>query len=128
MRYKVIFSGILAVIMLLTLLPSCTPSEGADGYAVVIPETFPAGSLQSVGVTLFKGEQIVSGKVELTVFQGNEDIINVKKDIPGQGTISFAVPDVPEGEYGIRIEGDNFKDEATIIIERNFLIGSSPPV
>jgi CD109 antigen len=122
MRYKVILSGILVIIMLLTLLPSCTPSEGADGYAIVIPENFTAGSQQSVAVTLFKGDQTVSGKVELTVFQGDEDIINVKKDIDGKGTISFMVPDVPEGEYGIRIEGDNFEDEASITIERNFLI------
>ena len=67
MRNKVIISGILAIIMMLTLLPACTPSEGADGYAVVIPETFPAGSLQSVGVTIFKGDQTISGNVEIRI-------------------------------------------------------------
>ena len=122
MRTKLLISGLLAIIMLLTTLPACTPPEPADGYAIVIPETFQANSPQAIAVTLFKGDHTISGEVELTVFQGNEDIIKVKKNIPGKGTISFAVPDVPEGEYGIRIEGNNFEDEATIKIERNFLI------
>ncbi|GAG15630.1 unnamed protein product, partial [marine sediment metagenome] len=108
--------------MLVTMLPSCAPPEPADGYAIVIPETLQAGSQQAVSVTLFKGEQTVSGKVELTLFQGNDVILTVEKDIPGKGIISFAVPDVPEGEYGIRVKGNNFEDEAIIKIERNFLI------
>jgi CD109 antigen len=122
MKKKILITGLLTIVMLLTILPSCTPPEPADGYAVVVPETFQAGSAESIAVTLFKGDQTVSGKVELTVFQGSEEIVNVTKDIPGKGTISFAVPDVPEGEYGIRIKGDNFEDEATIKIERNYLI------
>jgi len=122
MRYKVLISGILAIIMLLTILPSCSPPEPADGYAIVIPETLQAGTQQAVSVTLFQGDQTVSGKVELTLFQGNDDILTVEKDVPGKGTIAFAVPDVPEGEYGIRIKGNNFEDEAIIKIERNFLI------
>ena len=122
MKKKILITGLLAIVMLLTLLPSCTPPESADGYAVVIPETLQAGSAESIAVTLFKGGQTISGKVELTVFQGSEEIVNVSKDIQGKGTISFAVPDVPEGEYGIRIKGDNFEDEATIKIERNYLI------
>jgi CD109 antigen len=122
MRYKVIVSGILALIMLLMLLPACAAPEPADGYAIVVPETLQAGSQQAVSVTLFKGEQAVSGKVELTLFQGDDEILTVEKDVPGKATISFAVPDVPEGEYGIRVKGNNFEDEATIKIERNFLI------
>jgi CD109 antigen len=122
MRYKLLVSGILAIIMLLTMLPSCAPPEPADGYAIVIPETLQAGSQQAVSVTLFQGDRTVSGKVELTLFQGSDEILTVEKDVPGKGTISFAVPDIPEGEYGIRIKGNNFEDEATIKIERNFLI------
>ncbi len=122
MRKKIVISGLLAIIMLLTMLPACGPKEPADGYAIVIPDTFQAGSPQAIAVTLFQGDRTVSGKVELTVFNGDEEIINVEKVIPGKGTIAFAVPDVPEGEYGIRIKGDNFEDEAVIKIERNFLI------
>jgi len=40
MRYKVLISGILAIIMLLTMLPSCGSPDPADGYTIVIPETF----------------------------------------------------------------------------------------
>jgi len=122
MRYKVLISGILAIVMLLTILPSCGAPEPVDGYAIVIPDTFQAGSQQAISVTLFQGDRTVESKVELTLFQGKDEILTVEKNVPGKGTISFAVPDVPEGEYGIRIKGNNFEDEATVKIERNFLI------
>jgi CD109 antigen len=122
MRYKIFISGILAIIMLVTLLPACASPESADGYAFVIPEVFQADSQQAVSVALFKGEKTISGEVELTLYQGNEDILTVKKDIKGKGTVPFMVPDVPEGEYSIRIKGNNFEDEASVRIERNFLV------
>ena len=122
MRNKIIISGVLIIILLLTMFPSCAPPEPADGYAIIIPETLQAGSQQAISVTLFKGEQTIPGKVEITLFQDGEDMLTVKKDVPGKATIPFTVPDVAEGEYGIRIKGNDFEDEASIIIERNFLI------
>ncbi len=123
MRYKTLISGILTVIILLTLLlPACTPPEPADGYAAVVPAVLPAGSQQAVSVALFKGGQTIAGKVLLTLFKDNEEILTVERDINGKGTIPFTVPDVAEGEYGLRIQGNDFEDEAEVRIERNFLV------
>jgi CD109 antigen len=123
MRYKMFISGILSAIILLTLmLPACTPPEPADGYTAVIPAVLPAGSQQAVSVTLFKGDQTITGPVKLTLFKGDKDILSVKRDIRGKGTIRFAVPDIAQGEYGVRIEGNDFKDEAAVRIESNFLV------
>jgi CD109 antigen len=122
MRYKIFISGILAIIMLVTLLPACASPEPADGYAVVIPAVFQVGSKQAVSVALFKGEKTITGKVELTIQKDGEDILTVDENIEGKGTISFTVPDVPEGDYSIRIKGNNFEDEASVRFEHNFLI------
>jgi CD109 antigen len=122
MRYKFIISGILSILIFLMLLPACTPSEPADGYAAVIPSVLPAGSQQAISVAIFKGDQTVSGAVQLTLFKDDEDILTVKRDIRGKGTIPFTVPDIDEGEYGIRIKGNDFEDEASVKIERNFLV------
>ncbi len=123
MRYKIFISGFLTVVLFLTLLlPACTPPEPADSYAVVIPSVFSAGSKQAVSVTLFKGDKTIPGEVELTMYKGSEDIFTVKQNINGKGTVPFTVPDVAEGEYGIRIKGNNFEDETSITVERNFLV------
>jgi len=122
MRYKMIITGLLAVIMLLTLVPGCTPPEPADGYAIIVPVVIHAGSRQAIAVTLFKGAQTISGDVELTLRKDGEDILTVKQDIKGKGTIPFTVPDVAEGEYDIRIKGNDFEDETSVTIEKNFLI------
>jgi CD109 antigen len=123
MRSKFIISGGLSVIILLTLLlPACAPPEPADGYTAIVPAVLPAGSQQAISIALFKGDQTVTGDVQLTLFKDDEDILTVKQDIRGKGTIPFTVPDVDEGEYGIRIKGNNFEDEASIKIERNFLV------
>ena len=83
MRTKILISGLLVIILLLTMLPASTPPEPADGYAIVIPETFQANSPQAIAVTLFKGDQTTSGDVELTVFQGNkEDTEKGQQDMP----------------------------------------------
>ncbi len=123
MRYKIFISGFLTAVLFLTLLlPACSPPEPADSYAVVIPAVFQAGSKQAVSVTLFKGDKTIPGEVELTMYQGSEDILTVKQDINGKGTVPFTVPDVAEGEYGIRIKGNNFEDETSITVERNYLV------
>jgi len=116
-------SGVLSIIILLSLLlPACTPPEPADGYTAIVPAVLPAGSQQAISVAIFKGDQTVRGDVQLTLFKGGEDILTVKRDIQGKGTIPFTVPDIDEGEYGIRIQGNNFEDEASVKIERNFLV------
>ncbi len=123
MRYRVFISGILLAIILFTLLlPACTPPEPADGYTAVVPAALAAGSRQTVSITLFKGGQNISGKVQLTLFKGDKDILTVKKQIEGKGTIPFTVPAVAAGEYGIRIQGNDFKDEASVQIENSFLV------
>lgn len=123
MRYKSVIPVVLSIIILLTLLlPACTPPEPADGYAAVVPAALPTGSQQAISVAIFKGDQTIPGEVQLTLFKGDEDILTVKRDIRGKGTIPFTVPDIDEGEYGIRIKGNGFEDEASVRIERNFLV------
>lgn len=123
MNYRKLVTGIVAIGILLTLmLPACAPPEPADGYAAVIPAVFPAGSVQSVSLALFKGDRTISGDVELTIFKDDQDLMTISKKIDGKGTLQFNVPDVAEGDYGIRISGNNFEDEAEIRIEKNYLI------
>jgi CD109 antigen len=123
MQRRPFISGILTVVILLTLLlPACSPAEPADGYAAVVPAVLPAGSPQAVSVALFKGGQAITGKVRLSLFKGDEEILSSSREIKGKGTIPFTVPDVAAGDYNIRIEGNDFEDEADVRIENNFLV------
>ena len=123
MRYKIFISGILAAIMLLTLLlPACTPPEPADGYAVVVPEVFQAGSKQAVSVALFKGDRTIPGEVEFTIFDDDEEILTVKEDINGKGTVEIEIPEIEEGAYEVQVKGTGFEDKAPVRVERSFLV------
>src|SRR3990170_306523 len=91
---------ILMASLLLTMLPGCTPVEAADSYTAILPSVLPAGSEQTVSVALFKSNQTISGK----------------------GSIVFKVPDVDEGVYKIRVQGEGFSGEADVKIENTFLV------
>ncbi len=114
-------TAILIVAFLAPILPSCAPAEAVESYTAVIPAILQAGSKQAVSVTLLKGNQPVTGKVELTLLNDRNEISKATKTINGKGSVELTVPDVEDGDYRLRLKGEGFEDEATVRIEKSFL-------
>ncbi len=112
----------LILTLLATAMPACAPIEEAEGYVAVVPKVLHSGSKEAISVTLFNGEKLITGRVEVTLLKGGEKILQVKERVEGKERIEFDVPNVEEGEYEIQIKGQGFEDRAKIRIERRPLI------
>ncbi|HSW57784.1 MAG TPA: alpha-2-macroglobulin family protein, partial [Dehalococcoidales bacterium] len=49
-------------------------------------------------------------------------IVQSQSTIKGKGQIQLNVPDVAPGEYILEVKGDNFKDQATVKLENQYLV------
>ena len=120
--------GFLAVALALILTrvasatPGCVSVEEVESYVAVVPKVLHSGSQEAISLTLFKGEKLIPGKVEVALFKGKDEILRVEERVEGKGRIEFEVPNVEEGEYEIQVKGEGFEDRAKIRIERSFLV------
>ena len=107
---------VVAIILILTLLVSILPGrasvEAADSYMAIIPKVVHAGSTEELSLALFRGEELIPGGVEGAMLKEGEEILNVKEDINGKGTIEIKIPDIESGDYEIRVKGNGFEDKA----------------
>jgi CD109 antigen len=118
----------LAVVILVlaivgSILPACQPLEAAEGYLAVIPRVLLSGSTESISVALFKGDDLVKGKVEVTLLKDGEEIARSNQTVDGKGTIELDIPDdIEEGEYQVRVAGAGFEDEASVLVDTSFVV------
>jgi len=113
---------ILALVLVGSILPGCGSSGPADTYMAVVPKVMHSGSTESVSLTLFSKGKMVSGKVQVSLLKGNEEIARTTGNIKGKGTIEIEVPDVAEGQYQVQVKGDGFEDKATVRVEKSLLV------
>jgi CD109 antigen len=121
-RIKVV-SLILILTLLATMIPACcpTPVGAAESYMAVIPKVFYTGQTEELSLTLFSGDNLASGDVEVALLKEGNQVSSAKKSINGKGTIALDVPDVEAGEYQIRVKTAGFEDTATVKVEKSFL-------
>ena len=97
---------IVALILVLSLLVLMVPilprpAEAADSYMAIIPKVLHSGSAEELSLALFRGEELIPGKVEVALLKEGEEILKVKEDINGKGTIEIQIPDIEQGEYEV---------------------------
>ena len=124
MRVKgfVVITFSLVLALLATILPACRPAEAAENYMAVIPKVLQSGSTVALSVALFKGDRLVSGKVEVVLLKDGKAVTRAKESVDGKGTIKLNVPDIDEGSYEIQVKGTGFDTKASVKVERNFLV------
>ncbi|MFH1639643.1 MAG: alpha-2-macroglobulin family protein [Chloroflexota bacterium] len=107
-----------------SLLPACAcgSQEKVESYMAVAPLVLQSGGREAVSVTLLKGEKPVTGNVKLTLLKSNDTVLEASEKITGKGVISFDVPDLEEGDYTLRVEGNGFRDEGAVKVARDALI------
>jgi CD109 antigen len=123
------FRGFTAVILVLVLallvsiVPGCScPAEAVESYVGVVPKVLRSGTEEAVSLTLFKGQSLISGNVEVALLKDGKEIVEAKENIQGKGTVVLDIPDIEEGEYEIRLKGNGFEDRAPVRVERSFLV------
>ena len=114
---------LLTAALLLTTLPACStiPVSAAESYMAIIPEVLHSGQTEELSLALFAGDNLVAGKVEVSLLDDGSEIYKTEKNVNGKGTIEIDVPVIDDGDYEIRVKGNNFEDEATVRVERSFL-------
>ena len=113
----------LALAVIGSILPACQPLEAAESYLAVIPRVLLSGSTESISIALFKGDDLIKSKVEVTLLKDNEEITQVSKTINGKGIIELDIPDdIEEGEYQVRVKGAGFEDEASVLVDASFIV------
>ncbi|HEY41848.1 MAG TPA: alpha-2-macroglobulin [Dehalococcoidia bacterium] len=114
---------ILALVVVGSVLPACQPLEAAESYLAVIPRVLLSGSTESISIALFKGDNLIRSKVEVTLLKDGEEIARSNQTVNGKGTIELDIPsDIDEGEYQVRVSGVGFEDEASVLVDASFVV------
>ncbi len=122
MRPKRFIAIILAIILLGSVIPACTPVSAAASYTAVIPKVWHSGGRATIALTLLDGQKLVSGNVEVSLLKEGERILKVKKNIEGKGTIEFDVPQIAEGNYEVQVKAGSFEGNAQVRVESQSLL------
>jgi CD109 antigen len=120
-RFKVA-ALLLAGVTILTALPACQPAIPADSYVAVVPTVLNSGTTQAVALTLFSGDQLVRGSVEVSLLKDGKKVAAASETIDGNGTISLNVPRLDDGKYEIQVKGNGFQDKTAVSVENGFLV------
>jgi len=114
---------ILSLLMVLPIIPACgQKAQAAESYVALVPKVLHAGEKESVSLSLFHGDGLTTGKVEVTLVKDGNTIVSTGGNIKGKGNLEFQVPDVVAGDYLLQIKGEGFKDSATIRVETSQLV------
>ena len=124
MKYRVVRFIILLLILNIVALtvPSCNPREVAESYVAVVPKVLHSSSREAISITLLKGQNLISGRVEVALSRDGKEVVRVRERIKGKGRIEIDIPDVEEGKYELQIKGNGFEDKAEVRVEKSFLI------
>src|SRR3990172_2396269 len=121
-KRTVVFAAIMAIIILGSELPACTINKIREGYTVVLPAILQAGTRQKVSVSLLSGTAPASGQVTLALLKDGNEVATGSGRVSGMGTIDLDVPNVPEGDYTVRLSGSGFQDEAIVKVANSYLV------
>ena len=83
MRSKGFIAVTLAIILTLvgSLVLGCRPVETAESYMAIVPKVFHSGNTESLSLTLFRGERLIKGEVEVALLKEGKEILKVKESI-----------------------------------------------
>ena len=114
---------VLSLLLVLPFIPACgQKAETAESYVALIPKVLHTGEKASVSLSLFYGNSLTSGKVEVVLLKDGNTVVDTSGNIKGKGTLEFTVPDIAPGSYQLQISGEGFKDSATVSVETSQLV------
>jgi CD109 antigen len=121
-RLVTIAGIILTIAVLMTMLPACKPAVAASSYLAVVPSIMHSGRSEAISLSLFNGDTLVKGQVEVTLLKDAKTVTSTKKTIDGSGTVVLNIPDVPDGKYDLQVKGGAFTDTAAIQVQKSYVV------
>ncbi len=97
--------------------PTAPLSNEIDGYMVIAPQVLRSGQTEGVSVSLFHRDNPAQGVVRVSLITGDNTQIDASGLILGTGSVYLEVPNLPKGNYNLRVEGPGFEDTATMRVE-----------
>ncbi len=123
MRFKSLLVTLAAATIVLPVTGCCCqPVAAAESYVAVVPQVLHCGTTEAISLSLFSGDRLVPGRVEVALLKAGETVVRGEANIDGKGVIELAIPDIEEGEYEISVKGSGFEDKASVRVERSLLI------
>ena len=123
MKFKSLLVTLSAAIVVLPVTGCCCqPVAAAESYVAVVPQVLHGGTTEAISLSLFSGDSLVPGRVEVALLKAGETVVRKQGTIDGKGIIELAIPDVEEGEYEILVKGNGFEDKASVRVEKSLLI------
>ncbi len=123
MRFKSLLITLTAAIVVLPVTGCCCqPVAAAESYVAVVPQVLHCGTTEAISLSLFRGDSLVPGRVEVALLKAGETVVREQGSIDGKGVIELAIPDIEEGEYEILVKGNDFEDKASVRVEKSLLI------
>jgi CD109 antigen len=123
MKPRIIAFTLFALLTLLvSALPSCTPAAAVDNYVAVIPKSLQSGKLESISISLLRGNTMAKGQVEAILLKEGQTITRTRAEIDGRGTIDLKIPEIEAGSYDLRIKGTGFEASTTVQIQKDLVL------
>ena len=124
MRYRKLLWPVLILALLAPLAVGCGSSATAkvDGFVALVPRVLRAGEMESVSLSLFSGERLTTGNVQVALRQNGQPVLEASTLVKGKGTIELEVPQLAKGDYEIVVSGPGFTDRAQVQVQQGTLL------
>ncbi|MBT9131116.1 MAG: hypothetical protein DDT42_01465 [candidate division WS2 bacterium] len=110
---RLVAGGLLIVILFAWgLMPGRI--SGQLAYAISVPRTLPVGEQAVLSVLLLKGNSPASAKLEVSLWEekGVKPLLQIEETVEGRDEIILDIPEIPAGNYEIRVKGEGLSGKA----------------
>ena len=83
----------------------------------IAPQVLRSGQTENVSVSLFDRDGPAQGIVRVSLETNGRESADASGLILGTGSIALSVPDLPKGNYRLRVQGPGFQDTTTLRVE-----------
>ncbi len=83
----------------------------------IAPQVLRSGQTENVSVSLFDRDEPAQGIVRVSLEANGRESADASGLILGTGSIALSVPDLPKGNYRLRVRGPGFQDTTSLRVE-----------
>ena len=96
--------------------------DPVDGYVALAPRVLRSGQKEAISFSLLNANRPARSTVRVVLARDGKPVAESYGLVEGKGSISLAVPRLPEGDYQIEVSGKGFKDQAPVRVEDGTLV------
>jgi len=113
---------VFAILFAVTVSACFDPASKVNSYVALVPNILRPGEHETVSLTLFHGDKLATGMVEVALLQDGREVLKQAAEIDGKGAIDFQVPLLPQGEYEMEVRGEGFFDRTKVRVQDGSLL------